>query len=339
MRAIRFEEVGIVRIVSVPEPAAGRGEVLVKVAAAGICGSDRHILAGTYPSRPPVILGHEFEGTVVECGPDTRLRTGTRVTVDPNISCGRCEPCRRGAVAYCKSLCAIGVDRDGGFAEYVAVPEGQAHGLPGDVGAGLGALCEPLGCCLHALDHATIRPGESVAVFGGGVMGQLLVQLTHLAGAAQVVLVTRQPKRRSLALSLGATDVVDPRSGDVIEAIAGNRGIAPGGVDVAFEAAGVAETFVEAIAVAARGGRVVVVGAAPQGANALIAPYEVFFRELRIEGSFLNPLTHGRAAALLGSNLIALEQLVTARISLDEVPARLATNPGRGEVKTLVVAP
>jgi L-iditol 2-dehydrogenase len=238
VRALRLEHLGSVEIRAIPTPVPGHGEVLVKVATAGICGTDRHLMNGEYPSVRPVTLGHELEGTIVELGAGCTSTTGTRVAVDPNISCLKCRYCRMGLVAHCVDLRAIGVDRDGGLAELVAVPERQAYELPAGLPAGFGALCEPLACCLRALDHAGISPGQSVAVFGGGVIGQLLCQLAARAGG-DVVLVTRQAERRAVAESLGAQATVDPTISDVVEAISGPTGLVPGGVDVAFEAAGV----------------------------------------------------------------------------------------------------
>ncbi len=179
-----------------------------------------------------------------------------------------------GLVAHCVELRAIGVDRDGGLAPLVAVPERQAYEVPPDLPSGFGALCEPLACCLRASDLAAVRPGESVAVIGGGVIGQLLSQLARLAGG-KVILVTRQPERRALAESLGASASIDPAAAEVAQAISGPSGLAPGGVDVAFEAAGVEDTFHQAIAVVRRAGRVVVVGAAPSSMRVPISPFEL----------------------------------------------------------------
>lgn len=337
MRAARLEKVGSIKIVSIPDPVAGPEEIVVGVEAAGMCGTDRHILKGEYPARPPVTLGHELEGRVHSVGPDTSLRVGTRVTVDPNISCGYCRYCRLGLVAHCDLLSAIGVDRDGGFASYVVVPERQAYQLPASVPIGHGALCEPLACCLRALDHAMVRPGCSVAVFGGGVIGQLLVQLARLGGATTIALSTRQEKRRALAESFGATATIDPAASDAADMIAGPGGVAPGGVDVVFEAAGVAETFQQALRSARRAGRVVVVGVAPKGLTVPINPFDLFARELRIQGSYLNPLTHGRAAELVSSGCLELGPLITRTVSLDEVPGVLDGPPLSGDTKTVMV--
>ena len=337
MRAVRLVRVGEVELVNVPEPVPAAGELLVRVDAAGMCGSDRHLVSGDYPSVPPVILGHEFEGTVMAAGAGCSMAAGTRVTVDPNICCGSCRYCRIGLFSHCELLRAYGVDRDGGFAQYVSVAEAQAHELPAALAPHLGAFAEPLSCCLRAMDHAQVQPGHSVAVIGGGVIGQLLVQLARLAGATTVVLATRQRSRRELAESLGATASVDPSTGDTGKAITGPAASAPAGVDVAFEAAGAQGTLGDAVATVRPAGTVVVVGVAPQVMISQISPFDIFARELRIQGSHLNPLTHGRAAALLASGALQLAPLVTRVIDLADLSAALTSPPGDGEVKTLIL--
>ena len=322
VKAIRLESVGDVAIRTVAEPEPGVGEVTVEVSRAGICGSDRHLIDGEYPAAPPVTLGHELEGTVVTAGPGTTLAVGTRVAIDPNIACLKCRYCRIGLVSHCNVLHAIGVDRDGGLARFAVVPELQAFALPPDLPIGYGALCEPLACCLRASDHAAIGPGDRVSVLGGGVIGQLLAQLARLAGA-KVVLVTRQSTKRTLAEALGVSTTLSPDEDDVVESISGPAGFAPGGVDVAFEAAGVGATFQQAIATVRHGGKVVIVGAAPSSMTLPISPFDVFAREIKIIGSHLNPLTHGRAVDLAASGALALSPLITKTVDLKEAHGAL----------------
>lgn len=336
MRALRLERIGSAELRELPEPTPGPGELLVRVAAVGVCGSDHHLLTGEYPSVLPVTLGHEIEGTVVSRGAGASLPPGTRVALDPNIPCMKCRYCRLGLIAHCTDLHALGVDRDGGLAPLVVVPETQAYELPPDLAVGFGALCEPLACCLRAVDHAKMTPGDKVAVLGGGVIGQLLTQLARLAGAS-VVLVTRQQERRSLAESLGAQATVDPAKSDVVAAIAGPTGFAPGGVDVAFEAAGVSDTFQGAIAVVRNAGRVVVVGAAPSSLRVPVSPFDWFARELQVLGSHLNPFTHGRAVALAASGALDLASLITRTVGLAEAPKVIMGPPLRGDVKVQVL--
>lgn len=229
MKALRLESVGAISVRNVDIPKPGPDDLLVKVEACGICGTDRHLLHGEFPSTPPVTLGHEFCGIVMEAGSAVKdIAPGARITGDPNISCGRCPQCEAGRVNLCRNLRAIGIHRDGGFAEYVLVPRKQAFEIPLTLDPAHGAFCEPLACCLHGIDVSGIKVGSTVAILGGGVIGLLTVQLARLAGAAKVVLSTRQASKRRLAEEIGATATVDPSAGDVVEAIAGPAGLVPG---------------------------------------------------------------------------------------------------------------
>jgi L-iditol 2-dehydrogenase len=338
MKAVRLEATGQLHLRDVERPAPGPGDLLVRVEACGICGTDRHLLLGEFPSSPPVTLGHEFTGTVAEIGTGVSgFAIGTRITGDPNIACGRCDHCRRGRVNLCRNLRAIGIHRDGGFAEYVIVPQAQAFVLPDDLDPVHGAFCEPLACCLHGVDLAGIATGSSVVVLGGGVIGLLTVQLARLAGATKVVLVTRSADKRRLAESLGATDTIDPSGGNILATLTAAGGLLPGGADVVIECAGVTETIEQAPTLVRSGGTVVILGVMPQGAKVTIEPFDLLFREITLIGSFINPFTHSRAAELIGSGTIRVEPLISRRIGLGEA-AEAITAPARpGEIRALVM--
>ncbi|WP_457150959.1 zinc-dependent alcohol dehydrogenase family protein [Mesorhizobium sp. P5_C1] len=338
MKAVRLEAVGSIALREVDKPSIGPDELLVRVEACGVCGTDRHLFHGEFPCTPPVTPGHEFSGIVEALGESVSgFAVGDRVTGDPNIACGRCAHCHAGRVNLCSNLRAIGIHRDGGFAEYLALPQKQAFILPADLKPTHGAFCEPLGCCLHGVDLAEIRPGSSVAVLGGGVIGLLTVQLARLAGATTIILSTRQASRRGLAEDLGATATVDPTAADVINAVAGPTGLAPGGVDVVFECAGVRETVEQSMRLARAGGKVVIVGVTPQGMKAEFEPFDLLFRELKVLGSFLNPYTHRRAAELIASGAIEIDRLISRQVALEDAAAVIANPPAPGEVKVLVV--
>lgn len=338
MKALRLEAIGDLFVREVDTPSPGPGDLLVRVEACGICGTDRHLLHGEFPSMPPVTIGHEFCGIVEEVGNDVSdIAIGARITGDPNISCGRCPQCRAGRVNLCHALRAIGIHRDGGFADYVIVPRIQAHEIPLSLDPVHGAFCEPLACCLHGIDLSGIRAGSSVVVLGGGVIGLLTVQLARLAGATTVILSTRQAAKRRLAEDVGATATVDPSASDIIEAIAGPAGLVSGGVDVVIECAGVAETVRQSTRLARSGGTVVILGVMPQGEKVEIEPFDILFRELRVLGSFINPFVHRRAADLVASGAIEIDKLISRRVSLDEAVSVIAHPPAAGEVKVLVV--
>ena len=328
MQAARFIEVGRMEVGGLPDPEPARGEVLVEVAAAGICGTDRHILKGEFPSRPPVVLGHEFAGTVVALGEGvTTHRIGDLVACDPNIAFGVCPSCLLGRINLCENRVAVGFHRGGGFAAFSAFPAHRAIPLPASLGLRDAAFSEPLACCIHALDIAAIRPGERAIVIGGGVIGLLCVQLAHLAGA-EVMLLTRSPERRHIGETVGAqVTVATPEDA---------RAAWLRGADVVLECAGVAETVAEAPRLAARGGRVVIVGVLAQGETVPIEPFDLLVREVDLRMAFVNPFTQSRALQLLASGAIRTDPLVTREIGREEIPALLASKPGPAEVKVLV---
>ncbi|MDL2398762.1 zinc-dependent alcohol dehydrogenase family protein [Rhizobium mayense] len=334
MKAVRLESIGSMTMRSVEKPAARPGELLVRVLAAGICGSDRHMYKGEYPTAIPVTMGHEFCGIVEEVGNEVAGFTGGEiVTVDPNIACGRCHACTRGRVNLCENLTAIGVTRDGGFAEYAAVPYRQAFTLPAELNPVHGAFCEPLACCLHAIDKAEIRPGESVAILGGGVIGLLMVQLARLAGASQVILITRQLSRRQTALQVGATHAFDPAASDAVAAV---RDVTHGGADVVIECAGVPDTLQTGLRMARRGGIFVLFGVTPAGVEVPVLPFNLLVSEVDIRPAYLNPFTHSRAAAMVASGALELDMLVTKSIGLEEVAEVVGSAPLPGEIKVIV---
>jgi len=327
MRAVRLQTVGRIDLVQVPDPAPGTGDVLVRVLAAGICGTDRHLFKGEFPCAPPVTLGHEFAGQVIGCGEGVSLPPGTQVTCDPNIACGACEQCLRGRVNLCTRNIAIGIHRDGGFADLAVIPAHRALPVPG-LNPQHAAFSEPLACTLHGLDLGAPIPGERVLVLGGGVIGLLAVQLARNAGA-DVTLVTRHPAKRDLALSLGATQTA------ATEAEA--RALLPQGSDLVLECAGVAQTVEMAPRLTRSGGRVVILGVMPQGETVRIEPFDLLFREIRLLHSFINPFTQSRAAAMLMTGQIDTAPLISRVIPLSEAPQAIANPALPGEVKVLVV--
>jgi L-iditol 2-dehydrogenase len=197
MKAVVLAEVANLVIAEVEKPKPGAKECLVKVLACGLCGTDRHIYHGEYPSTKPVILGHEFGGVIEEVGPSSKFKVGQVVSVDPNIVCGKCIDCQAGRTAFCPELTALGVNINGGLAEYVLTPDTQIYPVSDGLNPLHLAFIEPLACSIRGLDLASLKGGEKVAVLGGGVIGLLVVQLANLAGASEIVLITRQKFRRS----------------------------------------------------------------------------------------------------------------------------------------------
>lgn len=327
MRAVQLRAVGDIAEVEIPKPQPRDGEVLVRVLAAGICGTDRHLYKGEFPCAPPVTLGHEFCGEVVAVGGGAAVPVGARIACDPNIACGSCDQCLRGRVNLCARNIAIGIHRDGGFAEYAALPAHRA--LPvGDLDPQHAAFAEPLACTLHGLDIGAPVPGERVIVLGGGVIGLLAVQLARNAGA-EVVLVTRHGAKRTLAERLGARATAATEA----EALA----LLPGGADLVLECAGVAETVEMSPRLTRSGGRIVILGVLPKGERVRIEPFDLLFREIQLLHSFINPFTQARAIAMLQQGRIEVAPLISRRVSLAEAAAAIANPAAPGEVKVLVL--
>ena len=325
MKAVVLSTVDNLALADVKKPKPGSKECLVKVLACGICGTDRHIYHGEYPSAKPVILGHEFGGVIEEVGPGSKFQVGQVVSVDPNIVCGKCLDCKEGRTAFCPDLTALGVNINGGLAECVLTPDSQIYPVRNDLNPLHLAFIEPLACSIRGLDLANLKGGEKVAILGGGVIGLLVVQLAKLAGASEIVLVTRQKFRRDVALKIGATRVIDPINENVDTAITN--------MDVTFECAGSVETFKQSQKITRRGGSVIVLGLTASDATLEVNPFNIVVNELRIQGSFLNPLTQARAAELVESGKLNLDILISKVVDLSGVKAILDAPPAEGDIK------
>jgi len=295
-------------------------EVLVKVEACGICGTDIHIVAGQSRSTPPVVLGHEYAGVIQEVGKNVRdLILGDRVAVDPNISCGRCFHCTRGEVHLCTNLLALGVDIDGGMAEYSIVPETQIYKVPSTLSMQNSAFIEPVSCVIHGVDKTRLQAGASVVIMGAGTIGLLMLQLVKSTGASQIGIIEPNAQKRALALKMGADFAFSPS-----EAPDGVRNMSEPGADVVIECVGKPQTMKEAIALARRGGTVEFFGVCPVGETISIEPNEIYFRELTIVGSYINPHTFTRAVDALSSGAVGTNELEVSNFPLEGVHEALA---------------
>lgn len=262
MRAMRFHGRGQpLSIDEVDRPSPGRGEVLVRVAAAGVCGTELHFLDGLLePAKTPIVLGHEVAGTVAESGEEAEgFEEGDRVAVHYFHPCRRCRECRSGREHLCEApLGFLAFASDGGFAEYVAVPETALAPLPGGLSFEQAApLCCSATTALHALHVSSLGIGDAAVVYGCGGVGLQLVQVLRLAGVRPIA-VSRSPEKIALAEELGAEVSIDASAGSVAAAV--RRATGGRGADAVFELVGTRETMPEALAALARGGSLVFVG-------------------------------------------------------------------------------
>jgi D-arabinitol dehydrogenase (NADP+) len=331
MRAGRILEARRSDVATVPVPTPGPGEVLIEVARAGICGTDLHILDGDYElARFPMTPGHEFAGTIVALGEGVRLRSlGERVTADPNLPCGICPECQRGAVNQCHDLAVVGVSRDGAFARYVNVPEGVVVPI-GDLSFAEGALVEPLACVVWGLERVRVRAGDHALVFGAGPMGCLLIQALKSTGAARVAVVDVAPARLDLARTLGADLAVTP------DDLGRLREIAPLGFELVVEATGIPAVLEGCVEHARPGGTIWVFGVAPGDAMARVSPYLLFRRDLALVGSFAVNQTVPRAVAMIQGGAVKVAPLVSHVLPIEEFAEGLrlaAHDPDRMKVQ------
>jgi 2-desacetyl-2-hydroxyethyl bacteriochlorophyllide A dehydrogenase len=335
MRAAVFLAPGRWEMQSRPCPDPGPGEALVRVAACGLCGTDLHIYHGRFPADFPVIPGHEFAGEVIAVGPGAaHIAAGDRVSVDPVIPDGVCDPCRRNLRHLCVNLRAPGIHLDGGFATHCVLPARQLLAIPASLGYEDAALLEPLACVLHGLDLVDIRPGDRAAIIGAGWIGLLMLQCVRLRGAARIVVSEPVAFKRERARALGADVVVDPAQTSITDAVAQTS---PGGVDLAIECVGSAATAGEAVALVREGGTVLFFGVAPTDAEITVRPFDIYRRELKIVGSFSTPHKHSHALRLAAGKRIELSSLVTHRFGLDQLDEAM-TSLAQGEaIKALIV--
>ena len=320
MKAAVFYEPGVVKVQDWPDPQVSGDEVLIRVMASGVCGTDLHIFDGAKGASecyPPVVLGHEFSGVVEAVGPDVKgVKIGDHVTVDPNRGCGVCPDCQAGNPHFCKDMFATGVGGDGGFAQLAKAREEQVYQIRKDVPFEQAAMSEPLACCLHGIDQAQIKTGDTVLIIGGGTIGLLMVQLAKMAGAATIVHSEPLENKHELGRKVGADYCINPMKTTPFELIE-KEGIAR--IDVSIECVGRTNTMQDALTYVSRGGHVLFFGLTPPDAEILLKPYEVFQKELMITSSFVNPHTQGRAAGLVNSGKLLLSELISERLSLDEM--------------------
>jgi 2-desacetyl-2-hydroxyethyl bacteriochlorophyllide A dehydrogenase len=334
MKVALFEKSHVLSVTDKPLRSLGEGEILVKVQNCGVCGTDVHIVEGTSRSSPPVVLGHEYAGIVEDIAKDVDgFKAGQRVAIDPNIACGICFYCRRGLVHLCSNLRALGVDIDGGMAEYCIVPVKQAYEIPANLSAEASAFIEPVSCAVHGIDKANIAVGDTVVILGGGTIGLLMLQLAKNAGAARVIVVEPLEHKRKIAKALGADEVINPTEQDVRLVV---MDITKVGADTVIECVGKPQTMQLAIEIARRGGTVEFFGVAPIGQTISVEPNLVYFKELTIVGSYVNPNTFSRAISVLQSGKVRMDKFQIDTFPLDGVHEALAFQREGKTIKSII---
>ena len=321
MRAIVLRKPFDLALADVTRPEPGAGDVLIRMTHSGICGTDLKIFTGAMPAPYPIIMGHEMVGEVIGGADETRIRTGDRVLVDPVLYCGTCFDCLAGRTNLCPNGGVIGREVTGGFAEYVVAPHSHVHPLPTSLDSGTAPLIQVLTTVLHAQRRAGIGAGQSVAVIGLGVSGQLHAQLAKARGAGPVVGVTRSAWKHGVADRLGADLTVpsgEKATGAVKDATRGR------GADVVIESTGMVKSIADAIAMVRPGGTVLLFGIYTASEGPLPF-YQLYFKEPTVVSA--------RAAMsedfpesidLVASGRVALAPLVTQVLPVTELAQALS---------------
>ena len=322
MKALLLSEYRHLQLAELPIPEPRPDEILVRVAACGICGSDVHGYDGSTGRRiPPLVMGHEAAGVVARVGPSvTNVREGDRVTFDSTIYCGECDPCRRGTVNLCDRREVLGVScgdyrRAGAFAEFVIVPARITYKLPENIPFAEAALLEAISVALHAVSLVPIAAGSTALVIGAGTIGLLVQQALRVAGCSRVFVSDVDASRLKLSKELGATHTL-PSGPELARAVGElTNGV---GVDVVVEAVGVTPAIAAAIDSVRKGGSVVLVGnVSPE---VTIHLQKVVSRQIRLQGSCASAGEYPRAIELLSRGDIKVKPLITAIAPLEEGP-------------------
>ena len=302
------------------EPVLKENAVKVAVSYCGLCGTDIHKFdgkAGSRPVIPPVVLGHEVSGIVVEKGEAVQtLDIGDRVCVDPNWNCNYCYYCNNNMPHMCEH--AIGVAK--GFAQYVCPPQENVYKIPKTLSLKYASLAEPLSCCLHGMDLLDVKLGETIMIVGMGAIGMMMVQLCKYTSAADIIVVETLEAKRAIASSLGATLFINPLTEDVKQVLKDHK---IKNVDKVMECVGLKETIENALEYAGKCATVMLFGLGDQENPAHFNQYQAFQKELTIKNSYVNPRTMQRAINLLASNAIDFDTIVSAQLELEEVVSEL----------------
>ena len=323
MKSLLLSEYNHLEIADVPLPVVGRGEVLVRVEACGICGSDVHGFDGSTGRRiPPIVMGHEAAGTVETVGEGaTKYKKGDRVTFDSTIYCGECQYCKRGQINLCDNREVIGVScgdyrRHGAFAEYVVVPERIMYPLPIDFSFEAAAMLEAVSVALHGVKVSQVTGGETALVIGAGMIGLLTLQAARAAGCKRVFITDVDETRLKLARQVGADETLHCSGAELVAEVMRLTG--GNGVDITLEAVGRNETVAAAIDCTRKGGTVTLIGNIMP--EVTLPLQKVVVRQLRLQGSCASSGEYPEAIELIANGKIQVKQLITAVASLEEGP-------------------
>jgi L-iditol 2-dehydrogenase len=343
MKAGVLESINTLTYTTVADPRLEPGDMLLKVKAATVCGTDIRILRGSKTTgiRYPSILGHEFAGVVADNGGHSHYKIGQAVCVCPQFTCGRCDYCVRGAENLCRNMTAMGYEIDGAFAEYVRIPaagvkSGNVFAVPDGLSFEEAALAEPLACVMNGQERVEVKMGDTVAILGGGPIGLLHVKLARLSDARLIVVSEHNPLRREAALKAGADIAFDPRQEDLSSRVKSATG--GFGVDVAIVAIGVPSLANVAIGIVRNRGRVSLFAGFPKGVKAELDVNAIHYNEIIVTGAFgLTRLFFERALNMIAGGQLEMKSMLTHRFGLADIKTALDTAEDGSAIKVAVV--
>jgi L-iditol 2-dehydrogenase len=321
MKALLLKQYMELEFTDLPAPQIGPEEVLVRVRAVGICGSDVHGLDGSTGRRiPPLVMGHEAAGVIAEVGPAvTEWKPGDRVTFDSTVSCGKCHFCRAGKVNLCENRQVLGVScgdyrRNGAFAEYVSVPQNILYRLPDSLPFEHAAMIEAVSIAVHAVNLTPISLGDSAVVVGSGMIGLLTIQAARAAGCSQVFAVDLDDNKLALARQMGADEVFNAKNVDVVKEIQARTN--GRGADAALEAVGATDPIRTAIQAVRKGGAVTLIGNITPKIE--LPLQQVVTREIRLQGTCGSAGEYPACIDLLVKGMIKVDPIISAKVPLAE---------------------
>jgi threonine dehydrogenase-like Zn-dependent dehydrogenase len=327
MKAARLHSPGNIRVDDIPRPSADAGDIIIRVRAASICGTDRRIAANGHfklPEGTPRVLGHEFAGEIVEAGSEVSgYAVGDRVSVTPNVGCGTCPNCLVGLNNMCPSYEAFGITMDGGFQEYVRIPRfalnrGNVFHLPETVGYAEAALVEPLSCCYNAVSKLDVRPDSTVLIMGAGPIGACHVMLAKLYGARKVIVSNNRQPRLDFAGTLGADVLVNLTERDLATVVAEETGGL--GVDVALTCVSKPEVQAQAVDLLATHGRVNFFAGLGKAQAVALDTNRVHYQGLTLTGTTGSSNSdYASALSLVGEGRLDLSPLISQTFTLDDI--------------------
>jgi len=334
MKAAFYEAPHKVDVHEAPRPEPGKDEVVVRVEACGLCGTDQHIYRGGFLPHYPLIGGHEMAGEVAAIGEGVdNIAEGQRVAVDPGVFCGYCFFCQRAQGNHCLHWSSIGVTRNGGFAEYVLAPKANIYPI-GDMPYETAAFIEPISCVVYGLKRLQIPVGANALIYGAGTIGLLMLQLACHGGAGQVVSVDTKPEKLALARKLGATATV--RAGDTADDEL--RQLSELGYDVVIDCTGVPAVVEHTFTHMRDEGKLLFFGVNPVEATIKGSPYDVYKKDLTILGSFALRYTFHQAIDLLENGSVDVKPLLSAQLPLERFPDALKL-AGEGDALKVQIQP